>query len=673
MTRCTHAPNLADQTLPARRKQPACGLAGVIAAGLLSFATVTTAYAVEPAAQAVPAPVLLENGGGEHAAPSDHIDPVMRAELLANARSVRAELGLDVPRVAGGKALAQARAFVPGALPNGTTQLSWPVRSGADNRTDFQAEVSNYVDLDAAPNALRDYACGTRTYDTPAGYNHDGIDISSWPFPWTTMDADGLDVVAAADGVIVTKIDGRADRSCTINTNAQWNLIVLAHSDGNQTLYGHMKRESLTSKSVGDAVVAGEYLGQVGSSGVSTGPHLHFELLDANDNPLDPFAGACGAADSHWRWQPEYDRSRINAVLIGNAAPVIGQCNGSEVPNLDAEFVAGDPIYVSGYFVNQRANDAAQLQLIQPNGSVWLDVPMGSPAEHYEFSYWYRSVIAPSIPGQWRARITLNGETSETGFSIGEPVTAGGVVAAVLPGSRSVGLGQPASIFATMANGGATELLGCRILPLGPFAGQVSFQATDPATNALTGAVNQPVAIAVGGSRSFVVTVSPNVAVAPSTLEFNFKCNNAPRAMSVRGLNTLQFSAAATAPADIVPVSATATADGVVRLGESTGAAAFATAAVNIGTTASAVSVTPQAQDLALSLSVCETNAAGGCAEAPAASLSADFGSTARTFSVFVTGTGEEISFDPQNNRVELVFEHAGVVRGVTSVAVTTD
>ena len=343
------------------------------------------------------------SGGGRYDPPADDIDPARRAELLQDARTMRHQLGLDVSL--GSKKSSEA--FSIRTLSANSTRLLWPVRPGADNRNDFQTGISNYVDLNAAPNALLDYACGARTYDRSSGYNHDGIDIASWPYPWTVMDENGLDVVAAAEGVIVAKTGNQADRSCSFDTDAAWNVIVLAHDDGKQTVYGHLKRNSLTSKGIGERVVAGEFLGQVGSSGISTGPHLHFELLDENDNTLDPFAGACGASDSHWCWQPEYNRPGINAVTIGDAAPVIGSCDGSEVPGLASTFEPGQTIYVTSFLVNQPQGEAANLEVIAPDGSVWIDSQFWTPPQRFNFCFWYRSFNAPAIPGRWRVRVTL--------------------------------------------------------------------------------------------------------------------------------------------------------------------------------------------------------------------------------------------------------------------------
>jgi murein DD-endopeptidase MepM/ murein hydrolase activator NlpD len=63
-------------------------------------------------------------------------------------------------------------------------------------------------------------------------------------------------------------------------------VVEIRHPDGQSTIYGHLAKISVKR---GDFVVRGETkLGEVGSSGLSTGPHLHFEVRDARGRPVDP-------------------------------------------------------------------------------------------------------------------------------------------------------------------------------------------------------------------------------------------------------------------------------------------------------------------------------------------------------------------------------------------------
>ena len=61
-------------------------------------------------------------------------------------------------------------------------------------------------------------------------------------------------------------------------------LIEVEHGYGFRTRYGHMSAITVT---VGDVVEANQMIGRVGSSGRSTGPHLHYEVR-RNNQPLNP-------------------------------------------------------------------------------------------------------------------------------------------------------------------------------------------------------------------------------------------------------------------------------------------------------------------------------------------------------------------------------------------------
>ena len=87
----------------------------------------------------------------------------------------------------------------------------------------------------------------------------------------------------------------------------------------------------------------------------------------------------------------------------------------------------------------------------------------------------------------------------------------------ILPASRSVQVGQPATAFVTIIDAGASTakavgipLQGCTI------PATITYQTTDPATNALTGTINTPVDITAGKNQTFVVAVTPTKPFAPS-------------------------------------------------------------------------------------------------------------------------------------------------------------
>jgi LysM repeat protein len=97
---------------------------------------------------------------------------------------------------------------------------------------------------------------------------------------WNAVDIGapkGTSIYAAAAGtVIIAKFNGGWN-------GGYGNYVVISHPNGTQTLYAHM---SAVVSSVGSHVSTGQIVGRVGSTGESTGPHLHFEVRGA----ANPFA-----------------------------------------------------------------------------------------------------------------------------------------------------------------------------------------------------------------------------------------------------------------------------------------------------------------------------------------------------------------------------------------------
>jgi hypothetical protein len=99
-----------------------------------------------------------------------------------------------------------------------------------------------------------------------AGRLHRGVDIAA---------PQGEPVLAAASGVVLrTGVDGGYGR-----------FVEIAHAAGMSTLYGHL---SAFEARPGAAVREGQPIGRIGSTGSSTGSHLHFEVHDAKGRALNP-------------------------------------------------------------------------------------------------------------------------------------------------------------------------------------------------------------------------------------------------------------------------------------------------------------------------------------------------------------------------------------------------
>lgn len=94
----------------------------------------------------------------------------------------------------------------------------------------------------------------------------------------------GLDIAAGGGNAVIAVCDG-------VVTTAKWhnsygNYVVIYHGDGTSSLYAHMQNKSITVK-VGDKVKRGQQIGKVGTTGDSTGNHLHFSVL-VNGSYVNP-------------------------------------------------------------------------------------------------------------------------------------------------------------------------------------------------------------------------------------------------------------------------------------------------------------------------------------------------------------------------------------------------
>jgi murein DD-endopeptidase MepM/ murein hydrolase activator NlpD len=157
--------------------------------------------------------------------------------------------------------------------------FSLPIEAEAQGKS---WAIINTVDLDRNVGSTQDFLGKVqkqaRTYD-----QHTGIDFGLANF--RKMDQ-GVAVLAAADGIVENTVDGLFDRE-TQRGKPDSNLVLIRHRNGLRTAYAHLRKNSIKVKR-GDVVARGQEIALVGSSGDSSGPHLHFEVIDCGNNKIDP-------------------------------------------------------------------------------------------------------------------------------------------------------------------------------------------------------------------------------------------------------------------------------------------------------------------------------------------------------------------------------------------------
>ena len=346
--------------------------------------------------------------------------------------------------------------IVDGRRSDATAQFELPIRQSDGFSYHGFFAISNYVDhnpdfAEGHNLFVEDYKCGTRTYDTGSGYNHQGTDYFSWPYSWNAMDHDQVEVIAAASGTIIYKEETQQDRSCGFISNPPpWNAVYVLNDDGSIAWYGHLKKNSVTSKGIGDSVEVGEFLGIMGSSGFSTGPHLHFEVYDDGLNLIDPYKGECNGLNDEtwWAEQEPYRVPTINTILTHNAIPAFPDCPEDPVTLTDSKvaacFAPGTTVYFCGYFRDQLPGMETAYEIRRPDGSVY-DSWTHSTTDTFNASYWYwtRTFPGSEMQGNWTFSATFNDVTLERTFHWGLVVGGTNV-------RDTICEGQPITLFAPM-------------------------------------------------------------------------------------------------------------------------------------------------------------------------------------------------------------------------------
>lgn len=358
------------------------------------------------------------NGGGAvFPAHSQCMTADMHEELVAQSQQALRELEAIEP--------------TPRQNPAEPVTFMWPVQPSADCPFFSIDAISNYVDHDDGfPNEVKDYHCGNRTYDLDNGYNHAGTDIYLWPSWWYMMDQNYATVVAAAAGTIYSKSDGNFDRNCgsNVSRNAKWNAIYLRHDDGTLTWYGHLKEGSVTAKQIGERVEKGEYLGLVGSSGFSSGPHLHFEVHNEKDSVIDPWQGACNTEvkTSMWDEQREYYNPKVNALAIHSTMPIQDDCYATVDYFYGTDTVViGATHYFAVYLTDEPKDSIKIFTLTDPNGQVydsWTHTNTKFDHESSTWWYWSRTFGNTTPEGKWKFAVNYLGKTYERDFYVKKQV-----------------------------------------------------------------------------------------------------------------------------------------------------------------------------------------------------------------------------------------------------------
>lgn len=276
--------------------------------------------------------------------------------------------------------------------------------------------VMNYMDTDPAENSVKDFKCNQRSYD-----NHKGTDFAVRD---KSVMAQGVDVLAAKDGTVERIRDGEPDRFPSLEDIEQvkeerkecGNAVLLNHGSGLQTLYCHLKKDSVTVKS-GDTVTQGQKIGQVGLSGLTQFPHVHFGVL-WESAVIDPYTGfsnvdGCGRFKRSL-WDPSLNMGYEEAAIYHGgfqiSAPNMHRIDQG-LDQIESVSLSENPeafVYWTSIF-GPREGDQISIVIKDPNGRIFSTRNYEQPKNRArQFLYTGRKLTSISLmPGTYIASVEL--------------------------------------------------------------------------------------------------------------------------------------------------------------------------------------------------------------------------------------------------------------------------
>lgn len=216
-------------------------------------------------------------------------------DVLDRLRSVREDLVLDREKAAGARAVAAQRRKIvtdrlatlqrdraaKGRLASALDQRIRDVQAEVDALNREAANLSAALSKASSGRASRGGAFEGKVSGSGVAWPVRGTVTSEYGYRWGRQHA-GIDIAAGTGTPIYAAKNGTVIHAGTMG--GYGNVVIIDHGSGFTTLYAHQSR--LASRD-GQEVNQGQVIGYVGSTGNSTGPHVHFETRD-NGNAQNP-------------------------------------------------------------------------------------------------------------------------------------------------------------------------------------------------------------------------------------------------------------------------------------------------------------------------------------------------------------------------------------------------
>lgn len=215
------------------------------------------------------------------------------------------------------------------ACAGGGVAVGWPLRAG-----DYEIDQGN-----------------------GGAFSHGADTVNAFAFDFDVPV--GTDVIAARGGTVVVAVDGFGEGGNDVGLVPRTNLIVVDHGGGTADSYLHLQ-DGTFFVDVGDVVAAGDLLAKSGNSGFTSGPHLHFAVVDAamrsqracfDPGDVVPATGDTVTTTASTLPEPDvFPRSLLAADLFADSGIVIDN-------DITAWAIDGT-LHVEGHITNDRLRAA---------------------------------------------------------------------------------------------------------------------------------------------------------------------------------------------------------------------------------------------------------------------------------------------------------------------------
>jgi hypothetical protein len=310
----------------------------------------------------------------------------------------------DMPLMKPFRTLILSALFGISAFSNGTTAQTLSLHTPVLGIQNHQYFIMNYPDEDSTA-GVRDFRCRSASYEA-----HQGTDFGLRDF--ALMDS-GVTVVAAASGTVTAVADGVFDRSKAAVSGGYGNYVAV-NSNGYILYYAHLKKNSIRVKK-GDVLKIGDTIAQVGSSGKSSDPHLHFEI-QKDGIFIDPWAGACNSSPSLWAAQEDYTDTLVmlDAGFL-NFTPTVDTLR--ERPPTVRIFTPDDPsVWFWVHTLSVHAGDTCSAYWYQPDGTEYYHSDYVHTVDFRYSWFWFNIYAVKAMPeGLWKVVYKHNGREIHTG------------------------------------------------------------------------------------------------------------------------------------------------------------------------------------------------------------------------------------------------------------------